>query len=59
MDRLVDVEWEQAANEMFLVTIEVISYDRTGLMADILAVLAGMKLSVPRQMSKCSRMEWL
>ena len=46
MDRLVDVEWEQAANEMFLVTIEVISYDRTGLMADILAVLAGMKLSV-------------
>ncbi len=46
MDRLVDVEWEQDANEVFLVTIEVVSYDRTGLMADILAVLAGMKLSV-------------
>lgn len=46
IDRLVDVEWEQNANEVFLVTIEVVSYDRTGLMADILAVLAGMKLSV-------------
>ncbi len=46
MDRLVDVEWEEDANEVFLVTIEVVSYDRTGLMADILAVLAGMKLSV-------------
>ena len=31
---------------MFLVTIEVICYDRTGLMADILAVLTEMKLSV-------------
>ena len=46
VDRLVDVEWEQTSNEVFLVTIEVVSYDRTGLMADILAVLAGMKLSV-------------
>ena len=46
MDRLVDVEWEEDANEVFLVTIEVVSYDRTGLMADILVVLAGMKLSV-------------
>lgn len=46
MDRLVDVEWEEDANEVFLVTIEVVSYDRTGLMADILAVLAGMELSV-------------
>ena len=31
---------------MFLVTIEVIAYDRTGLMADILAVLMELKLSV-------------
>ncbi len=46
VDRLVDVEWEESAGDMFLVTIEVVSYDRTGLMADILAVLAGMKLSV-------------
>ena len=46
MDRLVDVEWEEATNDVFLVTIEVVSYDRTGLMADILAVLAGLKLSV-------------
>lgn len=46
VDRLVDVEWEESTGDVFLVTIEVVSYDRTGLMADILAVLAGLKLSV-------------
>lgn len=45
-ERRVDVEWEQGANDVFLVTIEVIGYDRTGLLADILAILSGMKLSV-------------
>lgn len=40
------MEWEQTTSGMFLVTIEVISYDRTGLMADILAALTEMKLSV-------------
>ncbi len=45
-EREIEVEWEQATTGMFLVTIEVISYDRTGLMADILAALTEMKLSV-------------
>lgn len=45
-DRRVEVAWEHAENETFLVTVEVIAYDRTGLMADTLAILAGMKLSV-------------
>lgn len=45
-DRQIEVEWEQDAGGMFLVVIEVISYDRTGLMADILAALTEMKLSV-------------
>lgn len=45
-ERQIEVEWEQITSGMFLVTIEVISYDRTGLMADILAALTEMKLSV-------------
>lgn len=45
-DRMIDVSWEEQTSSMFLVTIEVISYDRTGLMADILAALTEMKLSV-------------
>lgn len=45
-ERQIEVEWEQTTSGMFLVTIEVISYDRTGLMADILAALTEMKLSV-------------
>ena len=45
-ERQIEVDWEQTTSGMFLVTIEVISYDRTGLMADILAALTEMKLSV-------------
>ena len=45
-DRLVDVEWEEKGSDVFLVTIRIESDDRTGLMADILATLAAMKLSV-------------
>ena len=45
-ERQIEVEWEQTTSGMFLVTIEVISYDRTGLMADILAAWTEMKLSV-------------
>ena len=45
-ERLVDVEWEEESADVFLVTIRIESDDRTGLMADILATLAGMKLSV-------------
>ncbi|BBK24870.1 RelA/SpoT family protein [Dialister hominis] len=45
-DRMIDVSWEDQSGGVFLVTIEVISYDRTGLMADILAALTEMKLSV-------------
>ena len=43
---MIDVSWEDQSGGVFLVTIEVISYDRTGLMADILAALTEMKLSV-------------
>ncbi len=45
-DRLVEVEWEEKGSDVFLVTIRIESDDRTGLMADILATLAAMKLSV-------------
>ena len=45
-DRMIDVSWEEQTGSSFLVTIEVISYDRTGLMADILAALTELKMSV-------------
>ncbi len=45
-ERLVEVEWEEKGTDVFLVTIRIESDDRTGLMADILATLAAMKLSV-------------
>lgn len=45
-DRRIDVSWEEETGGLFLVSVEIISYDRTGLMADILAVLTEMKLSV-------------
>lgn len=45
-DRMIDVSWEEAAGGVFLVTIEVICHDRTGLMADILASLTELKLSI-------------
>lgn len=45
-DRKIDVQWQTESTMMFLVNIQIISYDRTGLMADILALLSDMKLSI-------------
>lgn len=45
-DRMIDVSWEEATGGVFLVTIEVVCHDRTGLMADILAALTELKLSI-------------
>ena len=45
-DRMIDVSWEEQTGGSFLVMIGVVSYDRTGLMADILAALTEMKMSV-------------
>ncbi len=45
-DRMIDVAWEETSGGVFLVTIEVVCYDRTGLMADILAALTELKLSI-------------
>jgi GTP diphosphokinase / guanosine-3',5'-bis(diphosphate) 3'-diphosphatase len=45
-DRLVDAEWQETTTGLFSVNIEVVSYDRTGLMADILSALNDLKMSV-------------
>lgn len=45
-DRRIEVEWETGDVSAFPVSMEITAYDRTGLMADILSILAGMKLSV-------------
>lgn len=46
IDRLIDVEWDYGGNENFEVNIEIVAYDRTGIMAEIMATLAEMKISV-------------
>ena len=46
MERLIDVEWDYGAAESFEVNMEIVAYDRTGIMAEIMATLAEMKISV-------------
>ncbi len=46
LDRLIDVEWDYDGQENFDVHIEVTAYDRTGVMAEIMAALAEMKVSI-------------
>ena len=40
------MEWEYGSNENFEVSMEIVAYDRTGIMAEIMAALAEMKISV-------------
>ena len=46
VDRLIDVEWDYDGNERFEVNLEIVAYDRTGIMAEIMATLAEMKISI-------------
>lgn len=46
VDRLIDVEWDYDGNERFEVNMEIVAYDRTGIMAEIMATLAEMKISI-------------
>lgn len=54
VERLIDVEWDHVGNESFEVNMEVVAYDRTGIMAEIMAVLAEMKISVQSVNAKVS-----
>lgn len=46
VDRLIDVEWDYDGNERFEMNMEIVAYDRTGIMAEIMATLAEMKISI-------------
>jgi guanosine-3',5'-bis(diphosphate) 3'-pyrophosphohydrolase len=46
VDRLIDVEWDYDGSELFEVNMEITAYDRTGIMAEIMATLAEMKISI-------------
>lgn len=46
VDRLIDVEWDYDGNERFEVNMEIVAYDRTGIMAEIMVTLAEMKISI-------------
>jgi GTP pyrophosphokinase len=45
-DRLVEVEWERGAHQVFPITIKVEAWDRTGLLRDIAAVIAESKINL-------------
>ena len=46
VDRLIDVEWDYEGDERFEVNMEIVAYDRTGIMAEIMAALAELKISI-------------
>lgn len=46
LERLIDVEWDYGGSEMYEVNMEITAYDRTGIMAEIMATLAEMKISI-------------
>lgn len=46
VDRLIDVEWDYEGDERFEVNMEIVAYDRTGIMAEIMVALAEMKISI-------------
>ena len=54
VDRLIDVEWDYGMSESFEVNIEISAYDRTGMIADIMAALAEMKISITSINAKVS-----
>lgn len=46
VDRLIDVEWDYEGDERFEVNMEIVAYDRTGIMAEIMVALAELKISI-------------
>ena len=45
-DRLIEVAWGEDFEQVFPVMIEVLAYDRTGLMRDITEIVAGEKMNI-------------
>jgi len=45
-DRLVEVEWETGAKQVYPVSIKIEAWDRTGLLRDIAAVIAESKINL-------------
>ncbi|MHB8718085.1 MAG: RelA/SpoT family protein [Candidatus Dormibacteria bacterium] len=45
-DRLVEVEWERGASQVYPVNIKIEAWDRTGLLRDIAAVIAESKINL-------------
>lgn len=54
VDRLIDVEWDYGGKENFEVNMEIVAYDRTGIMAEIMASLAEMKINILSMNAKVS-----
>ena len=54
MDRLIDVSWAQEESETFHVTLELSAYDRSGVLAEVMAVLSEMKINISSVHAKTS-----
>ena len=46
VERIVDVEWETGARQVYPVSIKIEAWDRTGLLRDIAAVIAESKINL-------------
>ena len=46
VERIVDVEWETGARQVYPVSIKIEAWDRTGLLRDIAAVIAELKINL-------------
>jgi GTP pyrophosphokinase len=45
-ERLIEVDWGQDLKQVFPVMIQVLAYDRTGLMRDITEIMAGERINI-------------
>jgi len=45
-ERLIEVGWEEGLKQVFPVMIQVLAYDRTGLMRDITEIMAGERINI-------------
>lgn len=46
MERMIEVSWDVASTESFHVGIDIVGYDRTGILLDVMAVLSELKINI-------------
>jgi len=54
LHRMIEVEWDGATTDRFSVSIEITGYDRSAILADIMAALSEMKINITNVNAKVS-----